>query len=241
MTLQVRTQSQLIAGRPIELALPADSEQQLREALAAEAAGIAGCDPYWGLLWPAAVNTAELILQHRWPVRLSALELGCGVGLTGIAALLVGHNVTFSDHAPLAVRTAQSNAGRNGFANVPGLVFEWQHPPELQFDILFASDVLYDSAGHAPLLTTLRSMLLPGGTVWIGDPGRTVASLFIDRARSEGWQVDLRDGQNQSLDGWQNMPFRLIVMSRLEVAQRELSTALAPPCSIAAELDSARR
>ena len=214
MTLQVRTQSHWIAGRTIELALPADPEQGLHDALAAEAAGISGSDPYWGLLWPAALLTAEQILNHEWPARLRALELGCGVGLTGIAALLAGHEVTFSDHAPSAVQMAQANADRNGFANVPGLVFEWQKPPELPFDFLFASDVLYDSAGHAPLLTTLRSLLLPGGTVWIGDPGRTVASLFIDRARSEGWQVDLRDGQNQSLDGRQQQQFRLIVMSR---------------------------
>ncbi len=212
MTLQVRTQSHSIAGRQIELVLPADPEQALHEALAAETDGIGGCDPYWGLLWPAASQTAELILNHEWPARLTALELGCGVGLTGIAALLAGHDVMFSDHASEAVQMAHANAERNGFANVPGLVFEWQEPPEWQFDFLFASDVLYESASHAPLLLTLRATLSPGGTVWIGDPGRTIAAHFIEHARAQGWQVDLCDERGLPLDDDQSMRFRLIVM-----------------------------
>ena len=212
MTLQVRTQLHSIAGRSIELFLPVDPEQGLHDALAADAAGTSGCDPYWGLLWPAAFQMAELILKHHWPARLRALELGCGVGLTGIAALLAGHEVTFSDHAPGAVQMAQANADRNGFADVPGLVFEWQKPPELQFDFLFASDVLYESAGHAPLLLTLQAMLSPGGTVWIGDPGRTIADLFIEQARSQGWQVEQRDERGLMLDEHQSLRFRLIEM-----------------------------
>ena len=107
---------------------------------------------------------------------------------------------------------AQANAERNGFANVPGLVFEWQKPPALQYEFLFASDVLYESAGHAPLLLTLRAMLSPGGTVWIGDPGRTIAARFIEHARAEGWQVDLRDERGRPLGDDQSMRFRLIVM-----------------------------
>jgi len=212
MTLQVRTQWHSIAGRSVELVLPADPEQGLHDAVVAEAAGTSGCDPYWGLLWSAASQTAELILNHEWPARLRALELGCGVGLTGIAALLAGHEVTFSDHAPGAVQMAQANAERNGFANVPGLVFEWQEPAAKQFEFLFASDVLYESAGHVPLLLTLRAMLSPGGTVWIGDPGRTIAAHFIEHARAEGWQVDLRDERGRPLGDDQSMRFRLIVM-----------------------------
>ena len=223
MTLQVRTQSHSIAGRSIELVLPADPEQGLHEALAAEAAGTVGCDPYWGLLWPAASQTAERILNHEWPARLRALELGCGVGLTGIAALLAGHEVTFSDHAPSAVQMAQANAGRNGFSVVSGLVFEWQEPPELRFDFLFASDVLYESASHAPLLLTLQAMLSPGGTVWIGDPGRAIAVPFIEQARSQGWQVDLRDELGLPPVDDQQLRFRLIVMTRREEAGRVLS------------------
>ena len=228
MTIQVRTQSHSIAGRSIELVLPADPEQGLQEALAAEAAGTVGCDPYWGLLWPAAAQTAELILNHHWPVRLRAMELGCGVGLTGIAALLAGHEVTFSDHAPSAVKIAQENAGRNGFDDVPGLVFEWQEPPERQFDFLFASDVLYESAGHAPLLLTLCAMLSPGGTVWIGDPGRSAALLFIEQARSLGWQVDLRDEPGRTLGEDQSLRFRLIVMTQTVIVSK---AALAGGCA----------
>ncbi len=60
MTLQVRTQWHSIAGRSVELVLPADPEQGLHDAVVAEAAGTSGCDPYWGLLWAAAPQTAEM-------------------------------------------------------------------------------------------------------------------------------------------------------------------------------------
>lgn len=213
MNLQIRTQSLSIAGRQIELVLPADPEQVLHDALAAEAADTSGCDPYWGSLWPAALKTAELILQQNWPARMTALELGCGVGLAGVAALLAGHEVTFADHAADAVQIAQSNAVRNGFSEIPALVFEWRDPPDRQFDFLFASDVLYESASHGPLLSTLRKMLRPGGIVWIGDPGRPGARQFAEHARRENWLVEARDGDNQLLAEAKPLQFHLIVMT----------------------------
>ena len=214
--------------------LPADPEQTLHEALAAGAAGSASCDPYWGLLWPAAVKTAELVLRLSWPAQLRALELGCGVGLTGIAALQAGQAVTFSDHATGAVQMAQGNADRNGFSDVPGLVFDWQEPPELQFDFLLASDVLYEFASHTPLLKTLHAMLAPGGLVWIGDPGRKDTPQFVEQALSEDWQVELRDESYHRLAEAAHLQFRLIVMTRREEVGRVFSVPDTPRRSFAA-------
>src|SRR5437868_5031320 len=60
-------------------------------------------DPYWAKLWPAAPHLAEAILRHPPPPGTRVLELGCGSGLVGIAALACGLDVTFSDYVPLAV------------------------------------------------------------------------------------------------------------------------------------------
>lgn len=214
MSLKVFSQTLSIAGHEISFDLPADPEEMLQQALAGEAAGASDWDPYWGLLWAAAPKTAELILQQSWKTGLTSLELGCGVGLTGIAALMTGLSVTFSDHAPEAVQMAQSNAARNRFPDAPGLVFDWRQPIAAQFDFIFGSDVLYDSAGHEPLLQTLAAMLSPGGKAWIGDAGRSNAPLFVRSAINAGWTVELLDDHGLPLPEPQHLQYRLIVLHR---------------------------
>ncbi|MEY3172592.1 MAG: hypothetical protein RLZZ436_505 [Planctomycetota bacterium] len=203
-----------IAGHQLQLLLP-DPQQMLEDAVAGEAEGSAGWDPYWGLLWAAAPLTAELIL--RAPPRCRrALELGCGVGLTGIAGLMAGLAVTFSDQSPAAVQMAQANAERNGYPGACGLVFGWDQPPRDSdgWDFLFGSDILYDRAAHQPLLTSLQQLLQPGGIVWIGDAGRANAAVFADSAAAAGWTVRLYDRRLLPVRSFEQLQFRLLVLER---------------------------
>jgi len=201
-----------IAGRCIEIELP-DAERMLEAAVAGEANGEAGWDPYWGLLWAAAPRTADLLIRAA-PQWESSLELGCGVGLAGIAALGTGRPVTFSDQSAAAVEMARQNAARNGYSGVPGLVFSWNEPVEQSFDFMFGSDILYDRSGHGPLLQTLSAMLQPYGRVWIGDAGRSNAPLFVEQAQREGWKVRQFDDRLQPLRRPELLQFRLLVLER---------------------------
>ena len=101
----------------------------LLEAVDGEAAGDLQTDPYWGLLWDAAPKTAEQILQNAWPQGLTAVELGCGVGLAGIAGLIAGLDVTMTDLVPTAVEMAVNNAAMNGFPSAKGKAIDWRNPP----------------------------------------------------------------------------------------------------------------
>ena len=214
MSLKVTTQSIEILGRQIVFDLPADQEEMLALALDGEASGTSEWDPYWGLLWAAAPVTAELLLSQPWQPGVKTLEVGCGIGLSGIAGLMAGLDVTFTDHAPEAVQMAQQNAARNGFPNAEGLIFDWREPVDRQFDFIFGSDILYDLAVHEPLLGTLQAVLSPGGKIWIGDAGRTNAPKFVDRARASGWHVELRDNKNHPYPSPKHLEFRLIVLTR---------------------------
>jgi Methyltransferase small domain len=71
--------------------------------------------PYWADLWPAAVMLGEVVLAEPWADNLEALEFGCGLGISGMAALSRGLHVTFSDVDEAAVQLAASNARLNGF------------------------------------------------------------------------------------------------------------------------------
>jgi len=203
-----------VAGRPFELQLP-DPERMLDDAIAGEAAGSSGWDAYWGLLWAAAPLTAGLLLQAA-PRCRRALELGCGAGLTGIAALAAGLVVTFSDQSSAAVQLAQGNAARNGFPDAPGLIFGWEQPPAETgtWDFLFGSDILYDRSAHRPLLVTLQQLLAPGGIVWIGDAGRANAAVFAECATAVGWSVRLYDQRLLPVRGFEQLQFRLLVLER---------------------------
>jgi predicted nicotinamide N-methyase len=214
--LKLKTETLIIEGHPIEIELPAEPEAMLEQALQGEATGADGWDPYWGLLWAASPATATLVLKQSWPSEWRCLELGCGVGLTGIAALKAGLHVTFSDQSSAAVAVAQSNAARNGFPHAEGLVFPWHIPPNPQFHLVLASDVLYDRSGHEPMLTTLRAVLAPEGLVWIGDAGRSNAPHFVELARSQGWNVRLKDQNGHATSSLEHLQFRLLELTWAE-------------------------
>ena len=214
MALKLQTQHLVIEGQRFSIQLPADQDEMLDLALQGEASGSTDWDPYWGLLWAAAPKTAELILCHKWPARLKTIELGCGIGLTGIAAMRAGLNVTFADHSSAAVSMALENVRLNQLPEAKGLTFDWNDPPNETFDFAFASDVLYDARGHQPLLKTLDRILHADGVAWIGDAGRTNAPKFVALARNQNWDVSTVNDRFQPVSEPAHMSFRMMILKR---------------------------
>src|SRR5262245_3907432 len=96
--------------------------------------------PYWADLWPASRMLARAILREPWREGLTALEIGCGLGLPGLAALARGLRVIFSDYDRTALRFAERNARLNGFSNFELLTMDWRRPPEdLRVPVVLAS------------------------------------------------------------------------------------------------------
>src|SRR6478735_8893869 len=113
--------------------------------------------PYWADLWPAARMLAKAVLAEPWPAGLTALEVGCGLGLPGVAALARGLRVIFSDYDATAVRFAADNARLNGFENFVELVFDWRDPPaDLRVDVVLASDLTYEARHVEPLVALVE-------------------------------------------------------------------------------------
>src|SRR5262249_25299980 len=101
--------------------------------------------PYWAHLWPAARMLAAVVVREPWSrpaagAPLSALEVGCGLGLVGLAALARGLRTTFSDYDATALRFAADNARLNGFTDFDLLQMDYRQPPEgLHVPVLLAS------------------------------------------------------------------------------------------------------
>ncbi len=205
-----------IAGREFDLLLPADPDEFLEHLEERAAQGEATPDPYWARLWPCAIDLAASILAAPWPRGEAVLEIGCGVGLAGLAGLYQGLDVTFSDLEPTAVTLARENSQRNGYPDARGIAFDWREPPRRTYPIILASDVLYDIKLHDALLALLDAMLAKPGRCWIGDPGRVHAENFVQSARARGFAVSLYDALGTELRKPHTGRFQRLVLSREE-------------------------
>jgi predicted nicotinamide N-methyase len=124
---------------------------------------------------------------------LTALEIGCGLGLPGIAALARGLRVIFSDYDATAVRFAAANARLNGFADFTERVFDWHDPPaDLHVDVVLASDLTYEARHVEPLVALVERVLKPGGLcLWTDQDRPPAAALKAELARL-GWPLETK-------------------------------------------------
>lgn len=203
----------VLCDRALQILLPADPDEFL-ERLEEESEVQPGLDPYWAELWPTSLTMAQLIGATEWPDDTNTLELGCGIGIVGLAAMLAGMNVTFTDCVALAVETAMENAHRNGLSGAKGFRLDWHDPPKRQVSVLLASDVLYDRDLHQPLLNTINVLLADQGVCWLGDPGRSAAASFLKLEAICEFDVELLDASGSTVPDLHTGEFRVIRLKR---------------------------
>ena len=137
--------------------------------------------PYWADVWPSSIILAEKLLELDGSGR-TALELGCGVGLSTLAATSAGFDVLSTDYYEDALDVTRANVFRNLGTTARTRMVDWRHFPEDlgAFDLVFASDVLYEKEYAELLPGLLRRLLVPGGIALIADPGRVAAPVFVE-------------------------------------------------------------
>jgi predicted nicotinamide N-methyase len=153
--------------------------------------------PYWAELWPVSIALARRIVNGGADERAIAvagrdiLDLGCGLGLVGIAAARAGaEHVTFADYFVEAIEAARANAQRNGLARFDARCIDWREPPrDRRWDAILASDVLYERRNLTPVLGAIAALLAPGGTAYVADPDRSTAAGFEEAARARGFNI----------------------------------------------------
>ena len=176
-----------IDQRTFLLDRPDESDRTLDHPAIKEAFAADEYLPYWTDLWPAARMLAKVILREKWAPGLEALEVGCGLGLPGIAALSAGLRVTFSDFDATALRFAAENARANGFQEFKVLQLDWRHPPaDLRVPVVLASDLVYELRNVAPLVDLLTHVLLPGGLCLLTDQDRVPSYTLRETLAQKG-------------------------------------------------------
>jgi predicted nicotinamide N-methyase len=143
--------------------------------------------PYWADVWPSSIILAGKLMELEGAGK-SALELGCGVGLSTLAATSAGFDVLSTDYYEDALDVTRANVFRNLGKLARTRLVDWRHLPQDlgTFDLVFASDVLYENEYAELLPALLQGLLAPGGSARIADPGRVAAPVFVEACGKNG-------------------------------------------------------
>ena len=122
------------------------------------------------------------------------IDYGCGSGILGIAALLLGAKTVHGiDNDPQALTASRDNCSRNG---IPSKDFEVLHPrniPVLQADVLIANIL---SVPLIELATAITALIQPGGKLALSGILESQANDVM--AAYEAWftlePVTIKDG-----------------------------------------------
>jgi predicted nicotinamide N-methyase len=150
--------------------------------------------PYWPTLWPSARMLAKVAVREPWdtyPQPVRVLEVGCGLGLAGVACLARGLDVTFSDVDRTALAFAARNAKHNGFATgFRTIPLDFRCPPDdVKYPVVIGSDLMYEERLVDPLVGLLAAVLAPGGVCLVTDPDRPSARYFRWKLEEAGYSV----------------------------------------------------
>lgn len=188
LTRRFRTsvEDAIVAKQVYSILKPANSDDLIREEDFVKDERL----PYWADVWPSSIILAGKLLELQGDGR-SALELGCGVGLSTLAATTAGFDVLSTDYYEDALDVTRANVFRNLGRTARTRLVDWRHVPKDlgTFDLVFASDVLYEKEYALLLPIILCRVLGANGRALIADPGRIAAPMFIEACEAHRLQI----------------------------------------------------
>lgn len=140
--------------------------------------------PLWIKIWEASIVLCEHLSQRDINMNAQILELGAGIGLTGMMLGAKGHHVTLSDYNDDALALLKKNVEHNRFNNVQVKKLDWSQPDTSEmYDIVLGSELIYKEEFIEPLLDLLRNCLKPDGAIFIAhDMNRKNMAIFLNKS-----------------------------------------------------------
>jgi predicted nicotinamide N-methyase len=169
-----------VGGRTIRLLRPAEPDRLLDDPRVHEENRRHDYMPYWAYLWPGAFLLAAAMGHRAWARGTPALELGCGLGLAGLAGVAAGLNVRFSDYDAAPLRFVEESARANGFSceQFSISLLDWENPPDERYPVILGADLLYEPRHVRLVAGVLGRMLAPGGEALLAGPYRAAAEAL---------------------------------------------------------------
>ena len=92
-----------------------------------------------------------------------------------------------------ALAFAAWNARQNGVELAAAMPIDYREPlGSPRFDLVLASDLVYERRLSEPVARWIASALKPGGTALVSDPNRSAADAFPELAVRAGLTIDER-------------------------------------------------
>jgi predicted nicotinamide N-methyase len=166
--------------------------------------------PLWAKIWEASGVLASYLVSLPPDPMKTMLEIGCGLGMVGIAAAKAGHRITMTELNPDALNFARANAMANGCQEVVIERLDWNAPQlEDRFDMIVGSETVYKAEDIEGLEALFDRYLNPGGTIILAEGVRRTGVDFWERMRLR-YDVKVRRQTLRSDQGTQHMVlFRL--------------------------------
>lgn len=143
---------------------------------------------WWGVTSAAVALSRQLAAMGDLS-GIRSVELGCGLGLAGITAGLLGASVTFTDYMPEALEFARRNALLNGLDEdrIAFVQLDWEAPSvEETFDLVIGSEIAYDYFTHGALIKVMEKLLATRGQILLAERNRLAVSRFVGRLIGRG-------------------------------------------------------
>jgi len=167
-----------------------DNVSEIIDNLSDQQAKLDQYQPYWTQHWPSSETFFSFIINQPFPKPLRILEIGCGLGTLTAALTDKGNLVTAIDIAPDACQYSRFNARRNNIsARFICCDMCWLPIRKPHFDLVVASDILYEERMHDMLLDTLAKLIDSHNKAWIADPCRRGWKSFQEKASDRGFVI----------------------------------------------------
>lgn len=188
----------VIGGQAIQIARPEDPDRLLDDPGVLELNRRDDYMPYWAYLWPGAYLLASTVADEvsASPTEYDeALEIGCGLGLAGLAALAAGvRRVHFTDYDLTPLAFVERSVALNGFGpeRATARWLDWRDPPDERYALILGADVLYERRLIPLVAGLLDRMMPPGGLALLGGPYRSATEEFAEELRRHRLEVEAR-------------------------------------------------
>lgn len=138
--------------------------------------------PMWSRLWEACIVLMQHLVDLPVDSERSILELGSGLGVAGITAAAMGHDVTLTENDPNALAFIKANIAENRCDHAKVRRLDWYQPDlEGRFDLIIGSDLVYREAAVDALGALFDRYLRPQGRVLLAESVRATGAVFFDR------------------------------------------------------------
>lgn len=193
----LRRTRELCGGQVVVLDVVASLDAAIDALVARELgdAEVLRLTPYFATLWPAGRALAQWVGERPNIVRgRRIVEVGCGLGLPALVAARLGGHVHACDAHPDVAALLRHNAALNDAA----ITF---HALDLgddaalaglgEFDLVLASDVVYEAGLAGQVAPALARLCRPRGQIVLADPGRPLLQDTTSALEALGFTSEL--------------------------------------------------